>query len=396
MKKRSLANFIMTSIILLIIAAGIFTVGCIRGWFDKAEGSTVLQNMRGVVNLQRSGVNTSVQADTVLRSGDILTCENGASATIVIGADRLVLGDNARLTIREPAPGRFRAEISRGSVFIHCQAAQVLEFAGNRITVQNATALISVQDGTQSVSVFRGSVGNANAGQVLYYLPDSQAVETLTLESLNDFALTQLRSYQGAQLCYTAADLDQLETDRQQAIQELIDSQTQLPTTAESTTVTQSTTGTAQPTEPTTPPTSPPEPVTYHCTVAIYCHTVLDHMDRLEPGKTEFVPESGVILYPVSVPFTDGETSFDVLKRVCQITGIQLEYSWTPLYNSYYVEGIHQLYEFDCGFESGWMYQVNGWFPNYGSSDYPVKDGDVVVWAYTCDGLGADLGASVR
>ncbi len=40
------------------------------------------------------------------------------------------------------------------------------------------------------------------------------------------------------------------------------------------------------------------------------------------------------------------------------------------MYNSYYVEGIGNLYEFDCGKESGWMYKVNGRFPNYGCSSY--------------------------
>jgi hypothetical protein len=110
----------------------------------------------------------------------------------------------------------------------------------------------------------------------------------------------------------------------------------------------------------------------------------------------EFVPDSGVILYPVTVQFTEGETVFDILKRTCAAAGIQLEYSWTPIYNSYYVEGIHHLYEFDCGFESGWMYKVNGWFPNYGCSSYQVQDGDTIVWAYTCVGLGMDLGANMR
>ena len=115
-------------------------------------------------------------------------------------------------------------------------------------------------------------------------------------------------------------------------------------------------------------------------------------MDKLDPAKVEFVPSSGVILYPVTVQFTPGETVFDVLKRVCSNRGISLEYSWTPLYNSYYIEGIHQLYEFDCGYESGWMYRVNGSYPNYGCSDYTLKDGDNIVWAYTCTGLGGDLG----
>ena len=115
-------------------------------------------------------------------------------------------------------------------------------------------------------------------------------------------------------------------------------------------------------------------------------------MDKLEPGKVEFVPSDGVILYPVTVQFEAGETVFDVLTRVCDITGIQIEYSWTPLYGSYYIEGINNLYEFDCGNESGWMYKVNGWFPNYGCSSYYVDDGDVIVWCYTCVGLGADVG----
>lgn len=393
MKKKSLANFIMVGIILVIVAAGIFTVGSIRGWFDNAEGTALLQNMRGVVKLQRSGVSTVMQAETPLRAGDRITCESGATATITVGADHLVLGDNAQLTIIDPTPENFRATLSRGSLFASCQNAQTFEFADGSVSFQKTTALLQILDSDPSVFVFRGTVGKATAGQVLRFSPNGQTVETMTLQSLNSFTITQLRNHQEEQLCYTAADLDQLETDQQKATQELINSQTQLPATTESTTSTQA--ATAQPAEPTAPPTSPAEPATYHCTVAIYCHTVLDHMDRLEPGKVEFVPESGVILYPVNVPFTEGETAFDVLKRVCEITGIPLEYSWTPLYDSYYVEGIHQLYEFDCGFESGWMYQVNGWFPNYGSSDYPVKDGDMVVWAYTCDGLGADLGASV-
>ena len=41
------------------------------------------------------------------------------------------------------------------------------------------------------------------------------------------------------------------------------------------------------------------------------------------------------------------------------------------------------------------MYKVNGWFPNYGCSSYKLKDGDSIVWAFTCNGLGADLGASM-
>ncbi len=127
--------------------------------------------------------------------------------------------------------------------------------------------------------------------------------------------------------------------------------------------------------------------------ITILCNTILDNMSDLTPGKEEFVPEDGVILPMVKVEFTEGETVFEVLQRICKRQSIQMEYSWTPLYGSYYIEGINNLYEFDCGHQSGWMYKVNGWFPNYGVSLYELSEGDQIVFAYTCKGLGTDVGA---
>ena len=129
------------------------------------------------------------------------------------------------------------------------------------------------------------------------------------------------------------------------------------------------------------------------CTITIRCDTILNNTDKLEPAKAPFVPEDGEILPLITAEFIPGETVFDVLKRVCEAADLQIEYSWTPLYDSYYVEGINHLYEFDCGFESGWMYQVNDGFPNYGSSAYEVQSGDKIEWKYTCTGLGTDVGA---
>ena len=129
------------------------------------------------------------------------------------------------------------------------------------------------------------------------------------------------------------------------------------------------------------------------CTITIRCDTILDNADKLDEAKAPYVPEDGEILPLITVEFTEGETVFDVLKRVCDAAQLQIEYSWTPLYDSYYVEGINHLYEFDCGFESGWMYEVNDGFPNYGSSGYEVKPGDKIEWKYTCTGLGEDVGA---
>ena len=92
-----------------------------------------------------------------------------------------------------------------------------------------------------------------------------------------------------------------------------------------------------------------------------------------------------------TVTFYQGESVYDLLVREMQNNRIHMEASFTPAYNSAYVEGINNLYEKECGRYSGWMYCVNGWYPNYGCSRYQIQSGDVIEWHYTCD-LGRDLG----
>ena len=103
------------------------------------------------------------------------------------------------------------------------------------------------------------------------------------------------------------------------------------------------------------------------------------------------MPANGVLLAARTVSFEKGETVFDVLKRTCRQNGIQMEFSMTPVYRSVYIEGIGNLYEFDGGPLSGWMYSVNGVFPNVGCSGCDLHDGDVIAWRYTCE-LGGDIG----
>lgn len=127
------------------------------------------------------------------------------------------------------------------------------------------------------------------------------------------------------------------------------------------------------------------------CTLSVRCDTILNNMKVLDPEKAELVLEDGVIFPASKVTFYEGESVFNVLLREMKKNKIHMEFVNTPIYNSAYIEGINNLYEFDCGELSGWMYKVNGWFPNYGCSRYQLKDGDVVEWVYTCD-LGRDVG----
>ena len=132
-------------------------------------------------------------------------------------------------------------------------------------------------------------------------------------------------------------------------------------------------------------------PEVSRCTISISCATILNNMDKCEEAKRALIPADGTILAASTVTFSPGESVFDVLQRVCRERKIPMEFSFTPIYNSAYIEGIYNLYEFDVGDGSGWMYKVNDWFPNYGCSRYQVQQGDVICWVYTCD-LGYDVG----
>ena len=112
------------------------------------------------------------------------------------------------------------------------------------------------------------------------------------------------------------------------------------------------------------------------CTLSISCQTLADAPEKCKADKQELIPADGWMLL-----------------RETKNHKIHMEYSETPLYQAAYIEGIGNLYEFDAGETSGWMYSVNGWFPNYGCSKYAVADGDVIAWVYTCD-LGQDVGGA--
>lgn len=91
------------------------------------------------------------------------------------------------------------------------------------------------------------------------------------------------------------------------------------------------------------------------------------------------------------VPLQPGDTAWTVLKRALDAKGIGYDYVWIEKYGSVYVQSIDGDGEFDHGSGSGWMYSVNGTYPNYGASKYALQNGDTLQWRYTTN-LGVDLG----
>ena len=126
------------------------------------------------------------------------------------------------------------------------------------------------------------------------------------------------------------------------------------------------------------------------CTVTISCRTALEN-DDLPEATRGILPADGVILDACPVEFSKGDSAFDVLMKAVREQKIHLEYSGTKTLP--YIEGVNNLYEFDCGATSGWMYRVNGWFASFGIGQYPVSGGDSIEIIYTCS-LGEDIGDS--
>ena len=132
-----------------------------------------------------------------------------------------------------------------------------------------------------------------------------------------------------------------------------------------------------------------PKPKNKTVTIAISCKTAINNGLNKKPGFSH-LPSNGIILQNMKVEFNEGDTVFDILVKLTRKKGIHMDYRGSG--SNTYIEGINNLYEFDGGSNSGWMYSVNGVYPNYGVGAYKVKSSDVIKFNYTCN-LGADLGA---
>lgn len=125
-------------------------------------------------------------------------------------------------------------------------------------------------------------------------------------------------------------------------------------------------------------PAASPAASTGEVTLSIRCDTVKGKTD------TRYIPSNAVILAETRYKIAENTTVYDVLVQASRENQLQLDCRGA------YVAGISHLYEFDFGNLSGWMYRVNGDFPDVGCGEYQLSDGDRIEWLYTCD-MGRDL-----
>ena len=108
-----------------------------------------------------------------------------------------------------------------------------------------------------------------------------------------------------------------------------------------------------------------------------------------DPGATS--GQTKVYFPQTRMELRENETAYSLLER----TGLQLGVTTYPAYNGVYVKSINGFGEFDDGPLSGWMYRVNGAFPEYSSSLYSLNDGDSLEWVYTRES-GKDVGGGTQ
>lgn len=447
MKKRKNLNALMVLIVIAIAVCGFMAVKSLKGNSVKsevnsdvienisAEGiSVVSSNITGIVTVERSGIAYEVEENSQIKTGDVFRTKiNSAISFQQNESEILILGANTELKILDA--DAMSLELIEGEVFVDRRNSdkEISITTENATIVPNGTTYsVTAHKSAYNVYVYSGEVSVSgskfnkalivNAGKSVSVLNDENGnVEVET----NDFSANVLSDWQLAKLsicnmdddfCFTYADIDSVvenrENEKKAAIQAqlLIEEQAKASLEAEQknydkaysdyqnalkngSSVSESS-GVDYEVEDyeysSNSGTSGSSSGKY-CTIEIRCNTILNNIADLTPGKESYVPSNGIILPTSKISFSEGETVFEVLKRACSAAGIQLEYSWTPLYESYYIEGINHLYEFDCGEQSGWMYKVNGWFPNYGCSSYELSEGDIIVWTYTCRGLGDDV-----
>lgn len=131
---------------------------------------------------------------------------------------------------------------------------------------------------------------------------------------------------------------------------------------------------------PTPEPGPEPEPAAATVSLHISCANAVGIQDGL--------PAGGAML-STTVAISEGDTVMDVLKRACRDAGLAVSAGGS------YVSSIGGLSDrIDRAHpSSGWMYCVDGWFPNYGCNSYTLSGGESIEWLYTLDG-GSDVGAT--
>lgn len=95
------------------------------------------------------------------------------------------------------------------------------------------------------------------------------------------------------------------------------------------------------------------------------------------------ITDEEAVIDEETVYFEDGGTVFDVLSDAVKRHKLQFDYS--GIGEMVYINGIDNLYHFDKGAESGWVFTVNGEYMTIGCGKVKVEEGDRIEWKYVTE-----------
>lgn len=373
MKKRNPRHLMAVILFSFLLIAAIFITMLPNTLFQREkETGVTAENVIDDVSIRRSGSNYTLKSGIILYQDDeILVSRSGSCEVLAVGKIRAIMDRSSRLKIQRLTRNELAIKVLDGAVFFdlvqntpEC-AVTVTTEEGVFSPVSGALFSVEAVPGTQTVNVYSGSgtftwredTQTLRPGDhvTMYQSEDVSGMSTADILSseLRGFLLQELLHRGG--LCFDSAELEAIVARRALDL-------------------------------PEAPPEDDPDRLV--CTIEIRCDTVA----ALPQARAAGLPEDGVLLPPTPVSFSQGENVYDVLHRVCKASGLQLDRDYMVMIGGYYIAGIGGLEQFDFSPASGWLYRVNNWYPNYGPSKYALHSGDVIVWEYTCDTSGADLG----
>ncbi|MFD1738602.1 DUF4430 domain-containing protein [Bacillus salitolerans] len=94
------------------------------------------------------------------------------------------------------------------------------------------------------------------------------------------------------------------------------------------------------------------------------------------------------IFAKTTVPIDEGDTVLSVLMKIAKEKGIPVSVRGRNA--NAYIEAINNLFEFDHGPMSGWVFRVNNQVPTKSAGIYNVVNEDEIRWVYT-ENLGEDV-----
>lgn len=126
-------------------------------------------------------------------------------------------------------------------------------------------------------------------------------------------------------------------------------------------------------------------------TVSADCTAALSNMELIAEyvNPRDVIPSDGVVIKQCEVALQEGSSAFDALTAAAREQHVRVDYTGS-VYGTY-VRCIGYIQEFSFGELSGWLYKVNGEFPDVSAAYFTLNEGDVVEFVYTCS-LGSDVG----